>query len=42
MAELTRDSAFDFACAGCGHQFHKTLGWLQLNDNIVCPGDDSH
>ncbi len=38
MPELLRDTPFDFACRGCGHQFHETLGWLQANANVICPG----
>lgn len=29
---------FSFPCPQCGHEFDKTLGWFESNDDIACPG----
>lgn len=23
-------------CPGCGHNTHKTVGWIKANDNFIC------
>ena len=28
---------FVFPCPMCGHEFHQTFGWFDINDQIICP-----
>jgi transcription elongation factor Elf1 len=37
MADLS-DAPLDFRCPKCGYQFFETVGWVQRNENINCPG----
>jgi len=38
------DVSFDFPCPYCIHKFHKTVGWAESNDSVICPicGRDIH
>ena len=31
------DVSLDFPCPYCIHKFHKTVGWAESNDSVICP-----
>jgi hypothetical protein len=31
------DLAYTFPCPMCRHEFQKTLGWFEINDDLACP-----
>jgi rRNA maturation endonuclease Nob1 len=38
MSGFLDGAEITLSCPACGHEFHETLGRLQGNPNVICPG----